>query len=265
MANDTYITVCGNLANDPELRYTTQNNTPVVSFVVMSTPRTYNRNTQEWQEGEPLSMRCSAWRQMAENVNSSLKKGSRVVVFGRLTQHSYEDQQGNRRSRVEMTVEDVGASLRTASAQITKTNQGFSNYHDSNTPTESFNDGYNAANSSSNPFTEIGDPTGSTNSVNNGFDNQPSFTDPFSVTATPPIPTSPVDPMADPFTQTPPPLTMAAGDVVQNEINTNPLPANTPKSMPEPIDNPPTPAVNSNSLPNPFETDPPMTNPGNPI
>jgi single-strand DNA-binding protein len=114
------MTICGNLAADPELRYTTQTNTPVVSFTVLSTPRNMDRASQTWKDGETLSIRCSAWRQMAENVNSSLRKGSRVVVYGRITQHSYEDQQGNRRFRIELTVEDVGASLRLASAEITR-------------------------------------------------------------------------------------------------------------------------------------------------
>jgi single-strand DNA-binding protein len=134
--NDTYMTVCGNLASDPELRYTTQTNTPVVSFTVLSTPRNMDRTTQTYKDGETLSIRCSAWRQMAENVNSSLKKGSRVVVYGRITQHSYEDQQGNRRYRLELTVEDVGASLRLASAEITR-NVSQNVYNDSSNQSRS--------------------------------------------------------------------------------------------------------------------------------
>ena len=119
MAGETVITVIGNLTADPELRWT-QSGAAVADFTVASTPRTYDRNAGEWRGGDTLFMRCSVWRETAENVAESLRKGMRVIVQGRLTQRSYDTQQGERRTVVELQVDEVGPSLRRARAQITR-------------------------------------------------------------------------------------------------------------------------------------------------
>ena len=120
MAGDTVITVIGNLTAAPELRWT-QSGAAVADFTVASTPRTYDRNAGEWRDGDTLFMRCSVWRDTAENVAESLRKGMRVIVQGRLTQRSYDTQQGERRTVVELQVDEVGPSLRRARAQVTRT------------------------------------------------------------------------------------------------------------------------------------------------
>ena len=120
MAGDTVITVIGNLTADPELRWT-QSGAAVADFTVASTPRTYDRNAGEWRDGDTLFMRCSVWRETAENVAESLRKGMRVIVQGRLTQRSYDTQQGERRTVVELQVDEVGPSLRRARAHVTRT------------------------------------------------------------------------------------------------------------------------------------------------
>ena len=120
MAGDTVITVIGNLTADPELRWT-QSGAAVADFTVASTPRAYDRNAGEWRDGDTLFMRCSVWRDTAENVAESLRKGMRVIVQGRLTQRSYDTQQGERRTVVELQVDEVGPSLRRARAQVTRT------------------------------------------------------------------------------------------------------------------------------------------------
>ena len=119
MAGDTVITVIGNLTADPELRWT-QSGAAVADFTIASTPRTYDRNAGEWRDGDTLFMRCSVWRETAENVAESLRKGMRVIVQGRLTQRSYETPQGERRTVVELQVDEVGPSLRRARAQVTR-------------------------------------------------------------------------------------------------------------------------------------------------
>ena len=119
MAGDTVITVIGNLTADPELRWT-QAGAPIADFTVASTPRTFDRNTGEWRDGDTLFMRCSVWRETAENVAESLRKGMRVIVQGRLTQRSYDTQHGARRTVVELQVDEVGPSLRRARAQVTR-------------------------------------------------------------------------------------------------------------------------------------------------
>jgi len=119
MAGDTTITVIGNLTADPELRWT-QSGAAVADFTVASTPRTYDRNAGEWRDGDTLFMRCSVWRETAENVAESLRKGMRVIVQGRLTQRSYDTQHGERRTVVELQVDEVGPSLRRARAQVTR-------------------------------------------------------------------------------------------------------------------------------------------------
>lgn len=119
MAGETIITVVGNLTADPELRYT-QNGLPVANFTIASTPRNFDRQTNEWKDGEPLFLRASCWREFAEHVAGSLTKGSRVIATGRLTQRSYETREGEKRTSVELQVDEIGPSLRYATAQVTR-------------------------------------------------------------------------------------------------------------------------------------------------
>lgn len=119
MAGETVITVVGNLVDDPELRFT-PSGAAVAKFRVASTPRTFDRQTNEWKDGESLFLTCSVWRQAAENVAESLQRGMRVIVQGRLKQRSYEDREGVKRTVYELDVEEVGASLRSATAKVTK-------------------------------------------------------------------------------------------------------------------------------------------------
>jgi single-strand DNA-binding protein len=123
MAGETVITVVGNLTDDPELRFT-PSGAAVASFTVASTPRTFDRATNEWKDGDALFLRCSIWRQAAENVAESLTKGMRVVVQGRLRQRSYETREGEKRTVVELEVEEVGPSLKYATAKVTKASRG---------------------------------------------------------------------------------------------------------------------------------------------
>ncbi|MER5727641.1 single-stranded DNA-binding protein [Streptomyces sp. NPDC002138] len=120
MAGETVITVVGNLVDDPELRFT-PSGAAVAKFRVASTPRTFDRQTNEWKDGEGLFLTCSVWRQAAENVAESLTRGMRVVVQGRLRQRSYEDREGVKRTVYELDVEEVGPSLKNATAKVTKT------------------------------------------------------------------------------------------------------------------------------------------------
>jgi single-strand DNA-binding protein len=119
MAGDTVITVVGNLTADPELRFT-PSGAAVANFTVASTPRQFDRQSNEWKDGDTLFMRCSIWREAAENVAESLTKGTRVVVQGRLVQRSYETREGEKRTVVEMQVDEVGPSLRYATAKVTR-------------------------------------------------------------------------------------------------------------------------------------------------
>lgn len=120
---DTQITVVGNIVADPELRYT-PNGAAVANFRVASTPRRYDQQAGQFVDGEPLFLTCNVWRQPAENVANSLNKGDRVIVTGRLRQRSYEDRNGERRTVFEIEVEEVGPSLRFATAEINKAYRG---------------------------------------------------------------------------------------------------------------------------------------------
>ncbi len=119
MAGDTTITVVGNLTADPELRFT-PSGAAVANFTVASTPRIYDRQSGEWKDGEALFMRCNIWREAAENVAESLTRGSRVIVTGRLKQRSYETREGEKRTVVEVEVDEIGPSLRYATAKVNK-------------------------------------------------------------------------------------------------------------------------------------------------
>lgn len=123
MAGETIITVVGNITADPELRFT-PNGAAVANFTVASTPRTFDRQAQEFKDGETMFLRCSAWREMAENVAESLQRGSRVIVQGRLKSRTFETKEGERRTVFELDVDEVGPSLRYASASVTKNERG---------------------------------------------------------------------------------------------------------------------------------------------
>jgi single-strand DNA-binding protein len=120
MAGDTIITVVGNLTGDPELRFT-PSGAAVANFTVASTPRAFDRQTNEWKDQETLFMRCSVWREAAENIAESLVRGNRVVVTGRLKSRSYETKEGEKRTVVELEVDEVGPSLRYATAKVNRT------------------------------------------------------------------------------------------------------------------------------------------------
>ena len=118
-AGDTNLTIVGNLTADPELRFT-PSGAAVANFTVASTPRMMDRQTNEWKDGDPLFMRCSIWREAAENVAESLTRGSRVIVQGRLKQRSFETREGEKRTVVELEVDEIGPSLRYATAKVNK-------------------------------------------------------------------------------------------------------------------------------------------------
>ncbi len=122
-AGDTPITVVGNLVADPELRFTSTGQ-PVATFRVASTPRVMDRATNEWKDGDSLFLTCNVWRQAAENVAESLQRGMRVIVTGRLKQRNYETKEGEKRTVYEIEVDDVGPSLRNASAKVNRASRG---------------------------------------------------------------------------------------------------------------------------------------------
>ncbi len=119
MAGETIITVVGNLTADPELRFT-QSGLAVANFTIASTPRSFDRQANEWKDGEALFLRASVWREFAEHVAGSLSKGSRVIATGRLKQRNYQDREGNNRVSIELEVDEIGPSLRYATAQVTR-------------------------------------------------------------------------------------------------------------------------------------------------
>jgi single-strand DNA-binding protein len=123
MAGDTPITIVGNLTNDPELRFT-PSGAAVASFTVASTPRFLDKSTNEWKDGDALFLRCSLWRQAAENAAESLQRGARVIVTGRLKQRSFETKEGEKRTVIEVDVDEIGPSLKYATAKVNKTTRG---------------------------------------------------------------------------------------------------------------------------------------------
>lgn len=123
MAGETTLTIVGNLTNDPELRFT-PSGAAVANFTIASTPRSYDKQTGKWVDGDALFLRCSIWRQAAENVAESLRKGTRVVVTGRLKQRSYETKEGEKRTSLELEVDEIGASLRFASVKVNRPDRG---------------------------------------------------------------------------------------------------------------------------------------------
>lgn len=123
MAGETVITLVGNLVDDPELRFT-PSGAAVANFRLASTPRTFDRQANEWKDGEALFLRASVWREFAEHVAGSLTKGARVVATGRLKQRSYQDREGQNRTSIELEVDEIGPSLRYATAQVTRAATG---------------------------------------------------------------------------------------------------------------------------------------------
>src|SRR5215203_5166041 len=123
MAGETTITLVGNLTADPELRFT-PSGAAVANFTVASTPRTFDRQTNEWRDGDAMFLNCAVWRQAAENVAESLQRGMRVIVQGRLKSRSYETKEGEKRTVYEVEVDEVGPSLRSATAKVNKTQRG---------------------------------------------------------------------------------------------------------------------------------------------
>lgn len=119
MAGETVITVVGNLTSDPELRYT-QNGLAVANFTIASTPSIFDKATNEWKDGDALFLRASVWKEFAEHVAASLSKGSRVMAQGRLKQRSYETKEGEKRTSMELEIDEIGPSLRYATAQVTR-------------------------------------------------------------------------------------------------------------------------------------------------
>jgi single-strand DNA-binding protein len=117
---DNTMTLVGNLTDDPEVRFTSTG-TAVANFTIASTSRVFNKESSEWRDGDTLFMRCTVWQQSAENLADSLTKGTRVIVSGRLRQRSYETREGEKRTTIELVVDEIGVSLRYATAQITKT------------------------------------------------------------------------------------------------------------------------------------------------
>ena len=138
MAGETQITVVGNLTADPELRFT-PSGAAVANFTVASTPRTFDRASGEWKDGDAMFLNCSIWRQAAENVAETLTKGMRVIVQGRLRSRSYDDREGNRRTVFEVEVEEVGPSLRYATAKVNRTTSGGGGNWNSNQPSSGDN------------------------------------------------------------------------------------------------------------------------------
>ena len=164
MAGETIITVVGNLTADPEIR-TTGSGAAVVSFTIASTPRTWNRNTNQFEDGQALFMRCSAWRDMAEHCAQSPAKGMRVIARGRLTQHSWEDEQHQRRTSMELQVDEIGPSLRYATAEVTKAQRGTAGaYGNPSSAPAGYTGGATAAGASLPPSDPWGSASGSSSS-----------------------------------------------------------------------------------------------------
>jgi single-strand DNA-binding protein len=162
MAGETIITIVGNLTADPELRFT-PSGAAVANFTVASTPRTFDKTTGEWKDGDALFMRCNIWRQAAENVAETLTRGMRVMVSGRLRQRSFETREGEKRTVVELEVDEVGPSLKYAIAKVNKVSRG--------------NSGGTTGEGAASGSATADDPWGSAPAVGNGpaADDEPPF------------------------------------------------------------------------------------------
>jgi single-strand DNA-binding protein len=160
MAGETTITITGNLTEDPSLRFT-PSGAAVANFTVAATPRTLDKQTGEWKDGDPLFMRCSIWRQAAENVAESLTRGARVIVTGRLVQRSYETKEGEKRTVVELQVDEIGPSLKYATTKVNKVTRG--------------GGGYGSSGTSASASSASDDPWGSAPPSGSGFADEPPF------------------------------------------------------------------------------------------
>ncbi|MBU4336980.1 MAG: single-stranded DNA-binding protein [Actinobacteria bacterium] len=171
MAGETVLTLVGNLTGDPELRFT-PSGAAVANFTVASTPRTFDRQSNEWKDGDTLFMRCSIWREAAESVAESLTKGTRVIVTGRLIQRSYETREGEKRTVVELQVDEVGPSLRYATAKVTRTQRsgggGFGGSSSGGSSSGGFSSGGSSAATTDDPWAT---PAG----ASGGFSDEPPF------------------------------------------------------------------------------------------
>ena len=183
MAGDTVITVVGNLTADPELRFTASG-AAVANFTVASTPRTFDRATNEFKDGEALFLRCSIWRQPAENVAESLTRGSRVIVSGRLKQRSYDTKEGEKRTVIELEVDEIGPSLRYATAKVNRANRsessggGGGGYGSGGSGGGSAGGGYSGGGSggrSGGGSAPADDPWGSAPPAGGGYSDEPPF------------------------------------------------------------------------------------------
>ncbi|MEE8666895.1 MAG: single-stranded DNA-binding protein [Bifidobacterium mongoliense] len=177
MSNETTLTIIGNLTADPEVRTIGTGNT-VANFTIASTPRTYNRETSEWEDGQALFMRCAAWRDLARNVADSLAKGMRVIASGHISQRSYQAQDGSNRTVIEMTVDEIGPSLRYASAQVKRANKstGFNGQQGDRRPAQT--GGYSASRPMTRPKDPApapADPWGTNGNEFGGNDDEPQF------------------------------------------------------------------------------------------
>ncbi len=175
MAGETNLTVIGNLTDDPELKYT-PSGAAVVNFTVASTPRTFDRQSNEWKDGEALFFRCAAWRQLAENVAGSLQKGQRVIVTGALRIRNFERQDGSRGTSVEINVDEIGPSLRFATAQVTRAARSDGGGGFGGGQGGGFNAGQQQAPAASNPWAQPAQPSGgSTDAWGGGSTEEPPF------------------------------------------------------------------------------------------
>lgn len=164
MAGETIIAVVGNLTADPELR-STKNGRSVAGFTIASTPRTLDRQSQQWVDGDALFLRCTVWGDLAEHCARSLAKGMRVIAQGRLTQHSWEDEQHQKRSSMELQVDEIGPSLRYATAQVAKAQRGTAGaYGNPSSAPAGYTGGTTAAGASLPPSDPWGSASGSSSS-----------------------------------------------------------------------------------------------------
>ncbi|MEI2715082.1 MAG: single-stranded DNA-binding protein [Nocardioides sp.] len=159
MAGETVITVVGNLVDDPELRFT-PSGSAVANFRIASTPRTFDRQTNEWKDGDALFLSCSVWRQAAENAAETLTKGMRVIVQGRLKQRSYETREGEKRTVIELEVDEVGPSLRYASAKVTRSSGGGGGSYGGNQGGGSYGGGQQGGSGGGDPWAQPSRPSG---------------------------------------------------------------------------------------------------------
>jgi single-strand DNA-binding protein len=174
MAGDTTITVIGNLTDDPELRFT-PSGAAVAKFRVASTPRYMDRQSGEWKDGEPLFLSCTVWRQAAENVAESLQRGARVIVSGRLRQRSYETREGEKRTVIELEVDEIGPSLRYATAKVQKMSRSGGGGFGSSGGGNSGNSGGGGGGFEDPWATATPAPVASSGSGGGGFDDEPPF------------------------------------------------------------------------------------------